>query len=382
MISTAPQPSTSFVRTQSVVLLPGEKFFVRRIQLAPGQNAAEQVELALETFGPFSPGQIFHGFCPSRDGKQALLFAAYRKNFTSEEIASWTTADVVLPEFALWLAPASAPPAGVWLHEHNDGLQLIAWDGNDLPAGLLFRKTDVTTPEIATRELLEEAAKRFGVPAGSPRHLGGNFIIDKWSKEGLSLKLDKPGQTMAAQLPVAAARSMDVRDKAELVSLSQQQKRNLWLWRAFAGMAAALALCAVAEIGLQVAGSLLERQKAVVQANTPAVQQIEQASSLAARMEQMAGQRLKPFEMLALINAQRPHSMTFVSASTSSSTQMDLKAEATNVADMSNFDSALRKTPGIEKVELSNQSSQASGVTSFNLKVVFKAGFSLEGGGK
>lgn len=364
------------------MLLPGEKFFVRRIQLTPGQNAALQVELALETFGPFAPAQIFHGFCPSRDGKQALLFAAYRKNFTAEEIASWAMADVVLPEFALWPALATPPAAGCWLHENNDVLQLIAWDGSDLPAGLLFRKVDVMPSEIAAGELLDEAAKRFGVPTGSPRQLGGSFVIEKWSKEGLGLKLDKPGQTMSALLPVAAARSMDVRDKAELASLTQQQKRTLWLWRAFAGMAAALALCAVAEIGLLVAGKLVEQQKAAVLANTPAVQQIEQANAIAARMEQMAGQSMKPFEMLALINAQRPHSMTFISASTSSPKQMDIKAEVTNAGDMSSFETALRKVSQIEQVELSRQQLQSSGVTSFELKVVFRTGFSLEGDSK
>lgn len=378
MISTAPQSSPPSVRTQSVVLLPGEKFFVRRIPLTPGQDAALQVELALETFGPFAPAQIFHGFCLSRDGKHALLFAAYRKSFTAEEIASWTAADLVLPEFALWLAPANAPAAGTWLYESDDVLQLIAWDGSDLPAGLLFRKTDHTAPEIAAGELLDQAEKRFGVPTASPRRLSGNFIIEKWSKDGLSLKLDKPGQIMATVLPVAMVRNMDVRDKAELASLSLQQKRTQWLWRSFAGIAVALILCAVAELGLRVAEQLLARRQAAVKANAGAVQKIEQANTLAARMEQMAGQSLRPFEMLAIINARRPASITFTNVRTSSAIQMEIKAEVSNAADMRDFEPALRKIAGVDKVEVTNQHSQASGVISFDLKVTFKPGFSVE----
>jgi len=366
----------------SVVLLPGDKFFVRRIALTPGQDAAVQVELALDTFGPFAPAQIFHGFCASRDGKQALIFAAYRKNFTAEEISSWSTADLILPEFALWLAPATTPAAGTWLYEHDDGLQLIAWDGSELPAGLLFRKTAGVPAELAAGELLEEAAKRFGGPTDSPRRLSGNFVIERWGKEGLSLKLDKPGQTMATLLPAAMARSMDVRDKAELVALAQVQQRENWLWRSFAGAAAALLLCAVVEVGLQLAGVVLDRTQQKVKANAPAVQNIEQANTLAARMEQMAGQRLKPFEMIALINKSRPASMLFKQTTTNSPTQIEVNIEVSNTADMRDFEPALNKAPGVEKVVVSNQRLQPSGITSFDLKVTFKPDFAHEGDSK
>ena len=379
MTSTAPQPIIAFsVRTASVVLLPGEKFFVRRIPLTPGQDAAVQVELALETFGPFAPAQIFHGFCPSRDGKQAVLFAAYRKNFTAEEISSWAKADLVLPEFALWLALATPPAAGAWLYENDEALQLIAWDGGELPAGLLFRKTDNITGNATESELLEEAARRFGVPTDSPRRLSGNFAIDRWSKEGLGLKLDKPGQTMAALVPVAVARSMDVRDKAELASLAQLQKRENWLWRSFGGIAAALILCAVLELGLQVAGKVQENRQQVVKDNAVAVHKIEQANTLAARMEQMAGQRMKPLEMLNVMAANAPKSMTFPQVTITSPTQIEVNAEVGNAADMRDYEPALRKTPGVEKVEVTNQRLLPSGTTTFNLKVVFKPAFAAD----
>jgi hypothetical protein len=381
MTSIAPLPSIANVRAPSVLLLPGEKFFVRRIALTPGQDAAGQVELALETFGPFSPAQIFHGFCPSRDGKQALLFAAYRKNFSTEEIAAWATADLVLPDFALWLAIANPPAAGVWLYENKDVLQLIAWDGGELPAGLLFRKTDRATTDITAGELQEEAAKRLGVPADSPRRLGGNIVIERRSKEGLGLKLDKPGQTMAAQLPLAMARCMDVRDKAELATLAQQQQRTQWLWRTFAGIAVALLLCGVAEIGLQVADTILSRQKQAVKDHGAAAQQIEQADMLARRMEQMAGQRLKPLEMLAAINLLRPKSMNFTRVTAKPPAQMEVDAQTGNAADLNDYKSALLKAPGIIKAEVIDPRTR-DGTTTFMLQVAFKPDFSMEGDGK
>ena len=383
MTSIAPQPFTTSARAPSVVLLPGEKFFVRRIQLTPGQDAAGQVELALETFGPFAPAQIFHGYCPSRDGKQALLFASYRKNFTAEEIAGWATAELVLPEFALWLATPNPPAAGTWLYENKDVLQLIAWDGGELPAGLFFRKTDPTAVEVVAGEMLEEAVKRLGVSAGAPRHFGGNLVVERWGKEGLSLKLDKPGQTMAALLPVAMARCMDVRDKAELAGLAQQQKRTLWLWRAFAGIAAGLLLCGVAEIGLQVAGKILAAQQRAVKEHAGAAQQIEQANILAARMEQMAGQRLKLIGMLYALNTLKPkvNAMTFNRVTINSPVQIEVEAQTGNAGDLRDYEAALRKSPEIEKVEFRDQRYR-DGVTTFGLQVVFKRGFPVEGDAK
>ena len=74
----APHPAPpSPDRPGGTVLLPATRFFVRRIALVAGQDAVAQVELALETIGPFTPGQLYYGYCPSRDATQALVFAAY-----------------------------------------------------------------------------------------------------------------------------------------------------------------------------------------------------------------------------------------------------------------------------------------------------------------
>src|SRR5437870_359131 len=115
-LSPSSAPATS-PRVNGVILLPAARFFVRRIPLVPGQDASAQVELALETIGPFAPGQLYYGHCPSRDGMQALVFAAYRRNFPGTDTAAWSTASAVLPEFAVWLGQPAPVAAGVWLHE-------------------------------------------------------------------------------------------------------------------------------------------------------------------------------------------------------------------------------------------------------------------------
>src|SRR5882762_7956229 len=116
-------------RPGTIVLAPGEKFFVRRVPLAPEGDAGMQVGLALEGLSPFPAGQLYYGFRTDAARTQALVFAAYRRGFSVEEAAGWADATAVLPDFSVWLAGATTPAASVCLHEQGGRLTAIAWDG-------------------------------------------------------------------------------------------------------------------------------------------------------------------------------------------------------------------------------------------------------------
>ena len=75
--------------TDSVALLPSHRFFARRIPLLSTGGSAAQVELALEGFSPFPLEQLYHGYIATPAQDEALVFAAYRKQFTAAETASW-----------------------------------------------------------------------------------------------------------------------------------------------------------------------------------------------------------------------------------------------------------------------------------------------------
>ena len=89
-------------RNQPVILLAGDRFFVRRIGLAANAPIGPQVELALETLAPFPLEQLYYGYLVDYTRRHALVYAAYRRSFTTEEQATWETARAVLPEFVLW----------------------------------------------------------------------------------------------------------------------------------------------------------------------------------------------------------------------------------------------------------------------------------------
>ncbi|MDQ5979614.1 MAG: hypothetical protein QG602_2589, partial [Verrucomicrobiota bacterium] len=172
------------------VLLPATKFFVRRIPLVAGQDAAAQAELALETIGPFAPGQLFHGHCPSADGAQALVFAAYRKNFPADDTVRWHDADAVLPGFVFWARQPAPKTAEIWLHESAGTMAAILWDGESpLPAGVLAREVGERAAGAVGDELAAEARQRLGASTADVKHFQGDPTAGPLEKEGLALTL-------------------------------------------------------------------------------------------------------------------------------------------------------------------------------------------------
>ena len=71
-------------QTQEAAMLPGNRFFVRRLAVE-GEDVPGQVNLALEAVSPFPLEQMLVGFVTSTDGQQVLAYAAHRRRFTAEE---------------------------------------------------------------------------------------------------------------------------------------------------------------------------------------------------------------------------------------------------------------------------------------------------------
>lgn len=362
---------------KGIVLLPAVRFFVRRIPLVAGQDAAAQVELALETIGPFTPGQLFYGYCPSLDGTQALVFAAYRRNFPATDTGDWTTATAVLPEFAAWLGQPAPVATGTWLHENNQTITAIVWDGtSELPAGVIAREAPVGGIDAMREELLREVGNRFGGAAQASRTFRGDVTATAETKEGLALKVGE----QSTLLSPGQLRAMDVRDKAELAGQLIRNKRDRALWLAFASVVGGLAACVAVEAGLLVSNLLASRQRRQMEANATRVHEIEQASQLATRIENLAGQSLRPFEMLVLLDGARPASLEFVRATTGSPRQMEVEAQSANAGDPQEYEKALKRLPSVEKVELRDLRT-SGGKTTFLVDVGFKPGFATPGGG-
>jgi hypothetical protein len=207
--------------------------------------------------------------------------------------------------------------------------------------------------------------------------LQGEVAATALGKDGLGLKVAQE----SALLGPVQLRTMDVRDKAELAGQHGRNKRDRALWLAFATAVAGLAACVAVEAGLQISNLLAARQRHGLEANAGAVRQIEEASQLAARMENLAGQSLRPFEMLVLLTEAKPAALEFVRASTGGPRQMEIEAQTANAIDPQEYEKSLNRLTGVEKVELRDLRT-SGGKTTFLVAVTFKPGFAGQGGAR
>ncbi|HPG18815.1 MAG TPA: hypothetical protein PK392_13480 [Opitutaceae bacterium] len=178
----------------------------------------------------------------------------------------------------------------------------------------------------------------------------------------------------ALALPLEQTPWLDVRDKAEFAVLRKAKARDAWLWRIFIGSAAAMLMFGVGELAL-VGGHFWQKaRQAQVAAQLPVVQKARTAHELAARIEELATQRLLPFEMIDAVKAKR-RSIQFqrVTASASGLNQLVIEAQTSSPADVSAYQTELTQNPAIETAEVGELRSRDR-VTTFTLTVTFKAG--------
>lgn len=363
-----PDPTSTTPPTSSVILLPAERFFVRSVPLATDAAVEPQVELALENVAPFPIGQLYHGFLTNPAGDHALVYAAYRKRFSGAETADWPAARAVLPGF---FALLGNPPktAAIRLWTEAGRLTAAAWNGGDiLPVAVMARETDEATAAETRSALLAELRGRTGLTDATVHELSGAAAAThSTAKDTVSIEL----KTAALTLSSSAVGLADVRDKDFLAQWRQTMKRDLRLWRAFQICAGGLAAALVLEAGLFAANFKVKSVKGIVQQQSAEVQKIETAQALTARIGEMTRSRLKPFEMIALVNQNRPASIQFVRATTTGTFSLEVDGQTSTAPDVGQFEAILRATPELAAIEVRDLRSR-DGVTSFTLSITFK----------
>lgn len=357
-----------------VVLLPDALFFTRTISLAAGATApevAEQAELALEALSPFPPAQLYHGYFWTRGEPQALVFAAYRRRFTDEQVADWGNAELVLPAFAALLG-GEHEPGTTLLAPSAEGWTAVHWTGGTVPAQVVFR------PLAADAIEEERAAARMEAIGSFP----GSLKVIELDAPPAAVAAPTEGDFVfragdhAAHLSAAQAAVLDVRDKSELAALRRIRVRDTILWRTFVGSAAALALLAAGELALFGTGFWQASRAAKVTAQRPVVEKIKTEQSLTTRINELSTKRLLPFEMISLVSAAKPVEVRFLRTATDGLYTLIVDAESTSPAAVSSYQAALTGQTTYERVEVRDQKviDQRTGgnVMTFTVAITFK----------
>jgi hypothetical protein len=368
----------AFLRTATpppkVVLLPDALFFTRSVPVPAAAGAAEVaalVELALEAASPFPVTQLFYGWLRAEGTDHALVFAAYRRRFTAEQMADWEGAELVLPGLAV-VAGAAVEPGTTIMIATTDGFTGVHWTASGAPTRVL----SLPVPAEASE------AERAAVRADVIRRLGGSTVVREVgfpvavSAGSDGAKAFQAGD-LAVQFPEAVAGALDVRDKLELAHLRQLRQRDLLLWRVALGGVAALLLLVLGELAL-VGGAAWERSRqAVVKAQRPKVEKIEASDALARRIEELATKRLRPFEMVAILvgddGKRKPAEIWFTRVVTTPGSiySLAIEASSSDAAQVSSYTAGLRALPAVERAEVTNLKT-AGNTATFILEVSFK----------
>lgn len=351
------------------VVLPAEAFFVRRVPLDPAAEAADQVELALETHAPFALGQLFYGYRRAADGASALVFATHRRLFAAE---GWDGAAAVLPAFAALLGE---PPPRRQVRTWSDGASLVvaAWDGQgSLPALVLARKVEPATEAADRESLFAEARPRLG-ELGAVEEFAGPVSVALKKQEWEFSVARRAGGALVTTFDEAAVQAMDVRDKEVLATRRATQQRDRLLWRILQASAGAIAFAVVLEVALFLGGILLNQQREAQRAVAGEVEKIQTAQALGTRIEEMAQRRLRAMEMLAVVNAVRPAGIVFSRSTTAGRDTLEVEGQSANADNVGTFESAVRALPQVATLEVSNVGLR-DGLTTFRFVATFKDG--------
>jgi hypothetical protein len=350
-----------------VILLPDGMFFTRSIPIAAGSaqsDVAGQVDLALETLSPFPAAQLYHGYYWPQGANRVLVFAAYRRRFTSEQMNGWEEAELVLPTFVSLLGGVTGRTT--MIIPSPEGLTAVYWEDTAVPSKIVFRTlaADATDADRArARDSLLAA-----MPNNQPIVLHAAPTIEKSATD---VGFDFRSGSYTSRLPAALAGGVDVRDKEALTTLRRARGRDNTLWRVFMATVGLLVLLGLAELGLMGASVWQKTRLAQINAQRPVVEKVMMAQGVTSRINDLSTKRLLPFEMIQIAMGPRPETVQFLRASTVGLYGLNVEAQSTTPAAPSAYQAGLAALPAVEKVEVRDQRARDNLMT-FTLAVSYK----------
>ena len=370
---------------QPVILVPGYHLFSAVAPLAAGtatKEFASAAALAIEEDSPFGPEQLAQGFFALPQGGGLVVFAALRRKFADAQ-AEWGKADFVVPDFATWL-PRCEPLTGVVLLETTAAVTGLLFAGSSavprriVSRPVLARDGDVEHGIAQARELVVERLDALGLRTfryrlgEEPCALkGGRYRFD-WRAQGFgAAKAPEAVGLSAAQLW-----AMDLREPEYLRSKRRDFQWNRRAWGVLLALGVAGSVLGLGELSLLGLRFANARRQARVEAQAPAARQSETNYDIMGRLAGYIDRKPQPLELLAYVNDVRPRSIYFTKVSIEGGHQMVIEGATSSLAEVNEFEAALRRLPVLAAVEVKNTRAREGGGT-FQVALVFRAGFQL-----
>ncbi len=367
---------------QPVILVPGCHFFTTTAALPAGTAARELAglaDLALEADSPFDNEQLARGYFAQPAAGGLVVFAALRRKFAAQQEA-WTKASFVVPDFATWL-PGATATTGIVVLETAEAVSALEFAaGSAVPRRIVSRPVPAEPGGEESIAAAREAVLARLVPGGRrvsryrlasvPCTVKGGRYLFHWEAQGSAVET----KAEAGALTAAQLWAMDLREPAFLRVKRRDFQWNRYAWGALVGLGMAAVALVVAEFGLVGLHLLNARRQDRIEAQRAAARQSEIDTDIANRLAGYIDRKPQPLELLAYVNDLRPRSIYFTRVSMEGGLQMLVDGSTSSLAEVNEFESALRRAPALASAEVKEARGREGGGT-FKLSLVFKPGF-------
>ena len=368
--------------TRTVLLVPGEYFFSKSLDLPEGINEediARFAEFSLEDLSPFSIAQLGWGYLHKPGSTKILLYAAYLERLRRAGYDDLDKFHHVYPSFITVLNRSATTPTAVSVAHgttlsivtleagcpvpngiHSISLGVENADGEALKSGhvALIDSIDTSHYEVEKQIWLTEELR-----------VESDGSIDCHGKE---VRFDSESEPYSESLNIGESLlwDADIRSGAFITKERKEEGLTQKLWKAtvVAGIAAALLL--FLQIGYFATGIWIKTKERTVENQTTDVLMIEERDNLLQRIEQFAQQELKLFEILETMNIERPSDVYFTKAHADSFNELRIEGIGSNVETVNRYTDRLNQSPKIASVRTRVASRQ--GKAPFTLTVTFQ----------
>lgn len=285
---------------------------------------------------------------------------------------------VVEPQ-ASWMGPGFL--AALVVADRTEGDVLIeAADGSFAigrdEGGLRIAVFPPEWPESARAEL--RRTEGFGRPPSGDEETF-RLIDVRFGRQGMEIGLregpDAPeGEPLATGLDVS---SSDIRGAATVAALRKAERVRKRLRWSLRGIAAALALLVVGELGLLLLGSSAESRTQRLEGLDQARLQMETRRELVLRLEALANGSPRLLDVLGFANQRRPGEVEWSRAEVEAIGRAVIEGNAPTIRDVNVFADRLREAQALTSVE--QDSTVREGRIRFDLVLTFPPDFRPEG---
>lgn len=365
---------------RAVVLVPGHHCFGIPAPLPPGTLESEQAgiaSLAIEQASPFPIEHLATGHIASAQGDGLVATAVYRRKLAPAELEAWKDAQAVLPDYATFLCGTGSVQGSVVLLETAVCVTALDFGpGGGTPQKIVSRAIAGADKADAAAHAREQVLSRVE-PGNRPVHryrLGETPVQQRGTRLRFNWEPLAGAPQVECEMPERVAWAQDLRDSDESLARRNAVGRERLFLRICYAVVLLLVLLAAGE-GLLILGNVTtSKREAALAASAPAIAQIESDSEVANRLDGYGPAKPMPLELLAYINDLRPRSIYFTRTSFDAPSQMTIDAATANLADVNEYEAALKRAPGLALVETRKTNAREGGAT-FQLILVFRPGF-------